>query len=475
MKSAVTAFSFFFFSPNLWTQVEARSGFVVAKKPESEDDIAKFDNLVHAYGKYNRTIDYKNQDEWDKMTSYDFEQYDAVVVVGNGVQCPSSDNDLSSNPFSNYLEWGDAVKHGNVIILATKELELFEFMDKESSTIVEAAVAFSLYRSPETGAIISLGPTYYHCDGLSAVWLNQAFGLTSDNDKAFEIVKNYSGRNFNSVVESHPALQNLNDEVFERDNGRSSSMAMFVSYPNGFVPFAVVTSYYNSPFILLWEGTQQTSYVSAMSNVSTKSPTIMNMSSQPSSITSSSSCEDNISFFVNGDPFKTCEWIGKNLNRITKFCGRAYVVSNCPSSCNIECTSYPSKIPSRNPTRYNDHTMSPSSYRGSNPPSTAQSLSPSLQITSGSFKNPTNYPSRDRASSFHPSPSPSHDPSYKPSSSSSSMITYTLVQQVANFIRPCKETKSSKSRLCIEKLNRAWKTKSYSTKSKKSKKSRKSR
>jgi hypothetical protein len=149
-----------------------------------------------------------------------------------------------------------------------------------------------------------------------------------------------------------------------------------------------------------------------------------------------------------------------------------YVMKNCPSTCDIECSSYPSPISSSVPSRYID-TISPSSPKGSNAPTIAQSFGPSIQMALPTTRNPTSRPSDDRASSFHPSQYPSREPSNLPSSrpSSSSKTSYTLVQQVANLMIPCKDTKSSKSRLCTQKLNKTWKSKSKSPK--KSKKSRK--
>lgn len=466
-------------------QTDARPGYVVAKTPKSDDEIARFNNLVQAYEKFNKQIEYKPDDEWDAMTSFDFEQYDAVIVVDFKWDCPSTDPNNYYNPFSNSVEWGNAVKHGNTIILATQELELPEHMDYESFQIIDAAVAFSLYNTHETSALISLGPMYHKCTGISSVWLDQAFGSTDhlDDNKAFAILKNYSGRNFNRVIGSHPALNNLNNDTFKRKNGRSSSLAMFRSYPDGFIPFAVVTSHYNSPFILWREG-NRTPHTAAPSSsphdTSTKSPTAI--LSMVSSHPSAKMCIDDPSFFVNDDPTKTCNWIGQSATRLDKFCGKLYVKVHCPRTCNIDCNnssvgvmSKPSRIPSTaetspvGPSYFHQLSLLPFT-----PPK--QTDMPSTSVT---LRMPTKGPSQQPSDHLSSSPSLSKQTfspsSIRMSSRSSSNVTSKIVEQVAPFLSPCKGSKSSKSssRNCTLKLSKIWKRVSKpSSKSKKSGKSR---
>ena len=337
------------------------------------------------------------------MSAQDFAKFDAVLALDYELNCNYTDY----NPFSNYEEWGGAIRNGNTIILAMEELRPLDYIDQESLDVIDAAAGYSLYDSNNTGAYISLGWMYHKCMGTgptNATWLDTAFQVEEKDEQKFEIQKVADGR-YNMVVSSHPALANLTNSTLKRHNKRASAKAAFTKYPSDFTPYAVAKSLNNKPFILLKEsknpltGNPSFSPTNLPTLTPTASPTFLpsatpsksasaRLSARPSTAsTKKIHCSDNADFYVNNDDSKTCQWIGSKASTILKFCVKEYVSINCPSICKMDCSSgSPSVAPTKLPTF--PPTASPTSIPSATPSKSA-SARLSARPTTSSTKRPS--------------------------------------------------------------------------------------
>ena len=362
--------------------VSANPGQVVAQVPHGPYGEGIFSVLERAYRKFDRTIVALSQDDWNRMSAQDFAKFDAVLALDYEANCNYTDY----TPFSNYEEWGGAIRNGNTIILAMEELKPLDHIDQESMDVIDAAAEFSLYDPNNTGAYISLGWMYHKCMGdgpTNATWLDTAFQVEEKDEQKFEIQKVADGR-YNMVVSSHPALAKLTDSTLKRRNKRASAKAAFIKYPSDFIPYAVAKSLNNKPFILLKEsknplsGNPSSSPTNLAILTPTVSPTFLSsatlsksasvqLSARPSTAsTKKIHCSDNADFYVNNDDSKTCQWIGSEASRLRKFCVKEYVAINCPSTCKMDCRSRnPSVAPTNLPTL--TPTASPTSILSATP------------------------------------------------------------------------------------------------------------
>jgi hypothetical protein len=234
-----------------FSSANATSGKVVMQKPYPPNNTDIVLNLTQVYENLGMQIEFKNHTEWDSMSTDDFEAYDAVLVITH--QCPSYKPDDYYEPFSNYEQWGPAIRDGNSIILGTENMKQSHETQAKDMTVMHAAASYSIYNSENTGAYISIG----RC--LNSTWLSDAFGVENEEDRFNLAANDRNPFQHNIIVDpsNHPALTGIKNGTVDgtlNRLGHQTSLTIFTNYPPIFTAFAVSLFWNSKPFILLKTG-----------------------------------------------------------------------------------------------------------------------------------------------------------------------------------------------------------------------------
>ena len=335
------------------------------QEPQSADQIDNVRFLVQTYTDMGKTIIYKNRTAWDSMSTEKYEEYDAVIIAHTEQRCPSHDPDTYYDPFSNYENWGPAVRNGNSIILGSNNIKPYYFTDPVDKVMIHGAALFSVSNGVKTGAYISFGRIYRECTELGSTWLNFAFGIEETQEDRFEILWNLGNakiwNRINAALPTiHPALKNITSDTFD-ESRFGEAQTLFANNPSEFTAYAHSwpNNYY--PFILFKE-----SWTSSPTHSPTSFPSIDKLTPyyardafyardvidfnwptrSPTPV--QDPCKNNATFFANANETKTCDWIA-NLGPLNqeKFCSKLNIQKQCPESCGIDCEiSTPSLSPS---------------------------------------------------------------------------------------------------------------------------------
>ena len=423
---------------SILNSVSARSGEVVMQEPQSADQIDNVRFLVQTYTDMGKTIIYKNRTAWDSMSTEKYEEYDAVIIAHTEQRCPSHDPDTYYDPFSNYENWGPAVRNGNSIILGSNNIKPYYFTDPVDKVMIHGAALFSVSNGVKTGAYISFGRIYRECTELGSTWLNFAFGIEETQEDRFEILWNLGNakiwNRINAALPTiHPALKNITSDTFD-ESRFGEAQTLFANNPSEFTAYAHSwpNNYY--PFILFKE-----SWTSSPTHSPTSFPSIDKLTPyyardafyardvidfnwptrSPTPV--QDPCKNNATFFANANETKTCDWIA-NLGQRNKekFCSKWNIKKQCPESCDLCNKSSPTTAPSARPTELPTQWMPTKSPTGI----------PTRMSSQKASERPTDYPSTKRRTES-PTQLPSHDLSKNPSYSPSTRPTQVPSQKVS--------------------------------------------